>query len=309
MSFMTVKIERKKKIYFEDMARSWLLYKKCAVKQSTYYNYNYLISKYLGEIFEDYTIDDFVNININKLVNELAEKLSPKTIKDIVSVLKSILRFAEEKYRYKLCIEPIAIPKAKVSDLKVLSAKEQSKLEKFCMSQTSTKYLGIIISLYTGLRVGELCALKWSNIDLRSRQIIVNQTLQRVYISKNETRIVIDSPKSLKSNRRIPMNDKVYEILKNIKDKHEKDDYLLTCSQKYIEPRNYQYTFSCVVRACKMKNYNFHILRHTFATNCIKVGMDAKSLSEILGHSNVNITLNRYVHSSDKVKKKYLQRL
>ncbi|MBO5397425.1 MAG: site-specific integrase [Clostridia bacterium] len=306
---MTQKLVQKKRIYFEDMANSWLIYKKLTVKTSTYYNYKYLVNTYLSERFQKYTIEEFIRFNVNQMILELSERLSPKTVKGIISVFISILNYAEEKYKIRFLLEPIAMPKPQIYDLQVLSLREQIKLEEFCLKHNDNRYIGIVLALYTGLRIGELCALTWENIDLRNKRILVTKTLQRIYLAKSKTAILIDSPKSVNSIRKIPMNDKVYEILKFQKNKNKEQDFFLSGNKKYIEPRRYQYTFNKILKDAGLRDYNFHILRHTFATNCIKVGMDPKSLSEILGHSNVNITLNKYVHSSDKIKKKFLQKL
>lgn len=306
---MTQKLVQKKRICFEDMANSWLIYKKLTVKTSTYYNYKYLVNTYLSERFEKYTIEEFIGFNVNQMILELSEKLAPKTVKGIISVFISILNYAEEKYKVRFLLEPIAMPKPQICDLQVLSLREQIKLEKCCLKHNDNRYTGVVLDLYTGLRIGELCALTWENIDLKNKRILVTKTLQRIYLAKNKTAILIDSPKSVNSIRKIPMNDKVYEILKFQKKQKKDQEFFLTGSKRYIEPRRYQYTFNKILKEAGLRDYNFHILRHTFATNCIKVGMDPKSLSEILGHSNVNITLNKYVHSSDKIKKKFLQKL
>ena len=306
---MTQKLVQKKRIYFEDMANSWFIYKNLTVKTSTYYNYKYLVNTYLSERFQKYTIEEFIGFNVNQMILELSERLSPKTVKGIISVFISILNYAEEKYKIRFLLEPIAMPKPQIYDLQVLSLREQIKLEEFCLNHNDNRYIGIVLDLYTGLRIGELCALTWENIDLRNKRILVTKTLQRIYLAKSKTAILIDSPKSVNSIRKIPMNDKVYEILKLQKNKNKEQDFFLTGNKRYIEPRRYQYTFNKILKEAGLRDYNFHILRHTFATNCIKVGMDPKSLSEILGHSNVNITLNKYVHSSDKIKKKFLQKL
>lgn len=306
---MTQKLVQKKRICFEDMANSWLIYKKLTVKTSTYYNYKYLVNTYLSERFQKYTIEEFIGFNVNQMILELSERLAPKTVKGIISVFISILNYSEEKYKVRFLLEPIAMPKPQIYDLQVLSLREQIKLEEFCLSHNDNRYTGIVLDLYTGLRIGELCALTWENIDLKNKRILVTKTLQRIYLAKNKTAILIDSPKSVNSIRKIPMNDKVYEILKFQKKQKKDQDFFLTGNKRYIEPRRYQYTFNKILKEAGLRDYNFHILRHTFATNCIKVGMDPKSLSEILGHSNVNITLNKYVHSSDKIKKKFLQKL
>lgn len=137
----------------------------------------------------------------------------------------------------------------------------------------------------------------------------MRKTLQRIYRG-NKSEVIIDSPKTRTSIRSIPMSDKLYKILQPIKNNDQKEDFFLTgSSEKFIEPRRYQYMYKFILKQSRIKPYKFHILRHTFATNCIEVGMDPKSLSEILGHSNVNITLSRYVHSSYQIKKKFLEKL
>ena len=167
--------------------------------------------------------------------------------------------------------------------------------------------VGIIVCLYTGVRIGEICALTWNDIDLKNEIIYINKTIQRIYVDKKNTYISIDAPKSKKSNRKIPISKKLLEILKEIKREHSytgKEYFLTGKEDKFIEPRNYQYAFHKVLKECGIERCKFHNLRHTFATNCIEHGMDIKSLSVTLGHSNVDITLNKYVHSSlDNIKK------
>lgn len=232
MNFVTLNHPPKKKIYFEDMAKDWLLYKKCTVKKSTYYTYQYLVTKYLLHQFENYSIEDFMNFNVNKVIEKMLERLSPKMIKDILNVLKSILKFSEDKYRCKFYIEPIAMPRVQNPELKVLSPKEQKQLEKYCIQQEDNRFIGIILCLYTGMRIGELCALKWEDIDLKARQIRINKTLQRVYIDKSKTTVIIDTPKSIKSSRKIPLNDKMVNLLSTKKPNYPKSSYFLTGSRK-----------------------------------------------------------------------------
>ena len=171
--------------------------------------------------------------------------------------------------------------------------------------------MGILICLNTGLRIGEVCALRWENIDFESKKIHIEKTIERIYSKEeNKTIVIIDTPKSITSVRTIPINSKLYNILKQIRGKSKKTDFVLTgSSEHYVEPRNYQYHFKEILKRNKVKKYKFHTLRHTFATNCIEAGMDIKSLSEILGHADVSITLNIYVHSSDKIKRKYLEKI
>ena len=241
----------------------------------------------------------------------LMESLSSKTIRDIVCVLKSILCFAEDEYSYNFKKHKIICPKIDKDNLIVLSKRERTRLENYCLKENTLRSIGIVICLNTGIRVGEICALKWKDIDLEKNELHIRHTLQRIYDKdQKKTKIIIDKPKTRNSVRNIPISNKLHEILKKLRKAYKDDNFFLTGdTEKYIEPRSYQYIFKDILRKSKIKKYKFHILRHTFATECIEVGMDVKSLSEILGHANVEITLNKYVHSSYKTKKKYLEKL
>ena len=300
-----------RKIKFEEIAKKWLEIKKISIKESTYYNYMFIIDKYLMPTFKDANLRKLVDYNYNEFVQKLKINLSVKTVRDIGNVLKSILKYSQDEYKFTINLKSINMPKLNVTKIKVLNKREKGKLERYCLKQNTLKSLGVVVCLYTGLRIGELCALKWEDIDIEEKIIYVRKTLQRIYMEKeNNSKIIINSPKTNSSVRRVPINNKLYEILKPLKKDYKNEDYFLTgSSEKYVEPRNYQNLFKIFLSECKVKPYKFHILRHTFATYCIEVGMDAKSLSEILGHSNVNITLSRYVHSSDKIKKKFLEKL
>ena len=299
------------KLKFNILVEEWLENKKISIKESTYYNYVYVINKYITPTFENMIIKELQNYNFNDFVMELMEELSTKTVRDILCILKAILCYANEEYDCNIKISKIKSPKLVQGNVTILSNREKGRLENYCIRVNTLKSMGILICLNTGIRIGELCALKWNNIDLDKKILYVNNTLQRVYDKKQKkTKIIIDVPKTAKSIRQIPISNKLYEILKTIKNKYNDDNFFLTgSSEKFIEPRNYQKYFKNVLRKCRIKSYKFHTLRHTFASNCIEVGMDVKSLSEMLGHSSIEITLNKYVHSNYKLQKKYLEKL
>ena len=177
------------------------------------------------------------------------------------------------------------------------------------------KIMHIILFVITALYLLESIFLRglFTNPLIALVNIIVAIIAMVIAFIKKEkkTKIIIDTPKSNSSIREIPINNKLYEILKKMKGKSKKNEYVLTGSDThYIEPRNYQYHFKVILKKSKIKaSYKFHALRHTFATICIEIGMDIKSLSEILGHADVSVTLNVYVHSSDKLKRKFLEKL
>jgi len=195
--------------------------------------------------------------------------------------------------------------------MKILTREEQIKLCEFLFKDPSFKNTGILICLFTGLRIGEVCALKWKDISLSQKIIYVNKTMQRVQNSNStdrKTKIIITQPKSSCSIRAIPLPDSIINILSL----NQKTDecYVLTGKENtFIEPRNMQYHFKKVLKQCDMDSFSFHALRHTFATRCVEVGFDVKSLSEILGHASINITMNRYVHPSMDLKRENMNLL
>ena len=304
----------KYRLKFEDVSYEWLEYKKSDIKESTYSNYLYNIKKYLLPELKDLNLKELEKYDFNNFINKLNKGLSSKTTRDILCNLKSILYFIEEEYGCKMInIKKIKSPKINTKPLVILNDKEIKKLERYCLKLNTLKSIGIVICLNTGLRIGEICALKWENIDLDKREIYIKETVRRIYSKEQKgvkkTKVVIDTAKTQTSIRTIPISSKLYEILVPLKNKYKKEEFFLNGNQKMIEPRSYRNSFKDFLKKTKMKSYNFHILRHTFATKCIEMGMDVKSLSEILGHSSVEITLNKYVHSSYKRKKKYLEKL
>lgn len=298
-------------IDFEQVVEKWLEYKKMNIKKSSYSNYEYSINKYLMPYLQGKKMIELEKYDFNNLINELNIVLAPKTVKDITGILKSILHYGEKELNYNFKIDNMKLPKTNVEKINVFTKTEKNRIEKCCVQSNDIRKLGILICLNTGLRIGEICALKWKNVDLDNRVLYVKATLERIYDEKlKKTKIILDKPKTKTSIREIPISKKLYIILKPLKKLYNDEDFLLTGRKdKYIEPRNYQYVYKNVLKNSKVKNHKFHCLRHSFASECIEVGMDIKALSEILGHSNVNITLNRYVHPSYQSKRKYLEKI
>ena len=298
------------RIKFKKLTANWLLYKKHKIKESTYLNYNYIINAYLNEKFGKKRLNFFLNYDMNEFIDELEKELSNKTVRDIVLVLKSILKFAERKYGVNFKLDLISMPTTHKNELQVFNEKEVKRIERECLKSEDIRSIGVLIAVYTGMRIGEVCALKWENIDLNKKLINVERTLQRVYIEKKNTKVIITPPKTKTSERKIPIPSILYDELKKKSVNYKKEAYVLTGDEnKYIEPRTFQYVYKKILEGGQVKYRNFHCLRHTFATRCVRVGMDIKSLSEVLGHSDVNITLNRYVHSSYDSKKKFMEKL
>ncbi|MBR2208304.1 MAG: site-specific integrase, partial [Synergistaceae bacterium] len=260
----------------------------------------------------DINNEDIISFS-NKLLTEgrNGQKLSPKSVSDILSRMKSIRRFALIRgYEVNYVPNAVEIP-LRQGQIKVLTSTEENKLLRYLKNHFDLTALGIILSLFTGLRIGELCALKWSDFSFGDKEFRVQRTMQRLHNLNEDTAkktfIDIDAPKSPSSVRKIPIPA---ELLKYLKSAYVKDAYVLSGSKdKFVEPRTLENRFKRVLKKCGLEKFNFHVLRHSFATKCVELGFDIKSLSEILGHSSVNITLNRYVHPSMKLKHANMNKL
>ena len=205
----------------------------------------------------------------------------------------------------------ITYPRMQKKEARVLDLEEQQRLVAFLRSGTDPCRFGVLLALLTGLRIGELCALQWRNVSLKNREIRVEATLQRIrdYESPDrKTKVVLGSPKSDTSVRTIPLTDSAVRLCRQY-DPHCPAAFVLTGTERFMEPRQVQRRLAVYTRACGLEGVHFHTIRHTFATRCVEVGFDIKSLSEILGHANTAITLNRYVHSSMALKRMNMEKL
>lgn len=308
---------------FSCICAQWLRQQHNTVKQSTYAKYVRLLDTHILTAFGTLPLSDFSPELIHQFLLEKLEagrrdgcgSLSPKTVQDIYMILKAVIRYGELKYKTQLPKpQPYPFPKQEHTIL-VLSLNEQMRLEhSMRLEPYNLRKLGILLCLYSGLRIGEICALRWTDIDLNHGILHVSKTLQRIQNPvKNSTQrtVIIESPpKTISSIRDIPLTNNILSILSPFESLHNQNVYFLTgLSDHYIEPRNYQYFFRRCLELLDIPPVNFHCLRHTFATRCIEVGFDVKTLSEILGHSNVSITLNHYVHSSIEMKRRQMELL
>ncbi len=286
-----------------DAAKEWLMEIKDKRKQSTFIKYQFIYDQYIEKNFRTTRL----HIVTDSFVKErLPESLSDSTRKSVYCVLNQVLKFASVKYSIPIS-NLNASSCGKNRPIEVLNRKEQSELFSVLYCEMDIFKAAILLCLYTGLRLGEVCALKWTDIDLENRLILVNRTVQRLYVEGYRTKTILleTAPKSEFSRREIPLSDTVVGLLTPFR----YDKEYVFGGHKPMEPRTLQNRFKKIIRESGLPNKNFHILRHTFATNCVEGGTDVKSLSEILGHSDVQITLNRYVHPSMDTKRKHLNAL
>ncbi len=301
-------------ITFEQLCDEWLNEKSIKDKQSTISIYRGIINKHLLPYFKSKNLIEIKTTDINQFIKSKSTEteLRPKTIQDITAVLIQILKYAERQNYINPISYDITRPKIVKKELEILTLQEQTILTSKIKKNIQCENIGILLSLFTGLRLGEICALQWQDIDFKSGIISITKTMQRISTQDKEqkTRIIIDTPKSQKSQRKIPIPDFLYFELKRLSLNCSNEAYILTGSkEKYIEPRAYQYKFKKFLKETEIRDINYHALRHTFATRAIEQSIDVKTLSELLGHSTVNFTLERYVHPSITLKKQSIEKL
>ncbi len=286
------------------LSAQWLAEVKNLRKYSTY-------RKYM-DIYENYIRKPLGKIDVSQIRSDMVEKILPSqlsasTQRSVYCVLNQILRYGALHFNIAdIKIHPCIMAKS-TEPIQILNLAEQKKLLEFLYTDMDSNKLGIVICLSTGLRLGEICALKWEDIDFVNKSLQVNRTVQRVRIETDgkKTMLMEGPPKTACSKREIPLPDHLLELMASF---YESDAYVVSGNHP-TDPRTYQYRFGAYLRSAGISDMHFHILRHTFATNCINNGADVKSVSELLGHSSVNITLNRYVHPAMDIKRNYLNSL
>ena len=260
------------KLTVDEISEMWLASVKTNRKESTYSKYKYVYEHHIQPNIGTRPLCDISQSDINTIITE---ELSNSTCKSILCVINSIIAYYNRQF-----------------DMNISNLKYQ---------------IGIYICLSTGLRLGEVCALKWSDIDLEQGLLHVNRSVSRIPIEEGstKTKLIEQSPKTECSKREIPLSNQLCSLLNNQK---RKGEYVLKGTGP-TDPRTLQYKFKDILTKAGIDDTNFHVLRHTFATNSISCDTDVKTVSEILGHSDVQVTLNRYVHPSMEVKRAHMNTL
>lgn len=299
-------MNNKNSINLNLISKEWLSINRNSFKRGTYQTYSYVISKYINS-----NQISFIPIN-NLCINDIAvfsedllsKNLSPKTVNNILLVASYLIKYSNQTYKTNyIQVHFVKEPK---KEMRVLSKGEQKRLEQCLYSNMDIYKFAALLALYTGMRIGEICALQWK--DISSNTIIINKTMNRLKNLDGKSEIVIDTPKTNSSNRTIPYPRFLSEIVENMR-RNGECFVLSTNSLNHIEPRLLQIKFSNILAECSLENVTFHTLRHTFATRCVECGFDIKTLSEVLGHADVKTTLNRYVHSSMELKQENMNKL
>ncbi len=277
------------------LAQEWLYVNQNRIKPSTYQKYNNFLKNHIVDQIGKYPIMYLNPIVIKQYSDKkLTDGLSATTINNVLVFVHTCLKYGNRQYG--LPIMDMIYLKQPKREMRVLSIDEQRTLTTYLMSNTDIYKLGVLVALYTGMRIGELCALKWG--DIQDGVVCINKTLQRLQRpNSNHSEIIIGEPKSSSSFRKIPLPPYINEVVELFRQKDEAQ-FMSRLYYPVIEPRVLQYQFKKYLKACGIEHANFHALRHTYATRCVEAEIDVKTLSELLGHSDVSVTLNKYVHSS-----------
>ncbi len=290
---------------------------KPTLKSRTYTRYKEIIGGHINPKLGRYDLNELTPIVLQKFVAELLQNgnlitgkgLSANTVNTVVTVLQNSLKsafvFGELK---EYTADRIKRPKAKASEVNCFSLTEQRQIEQKIMQSKKDKLFGIILCLYTGLRIGELLALTWNDIDFSKRIISVTKSCHYAKGDSGKFERLTELPKTVTSRRKIPIPKQMLAMLKIIK-KRSKIGYVIASGAQPVSVRSYQRSFALMLKKLKIPHKSFHSLRHTFATRALECGMDVKTLSELLGHKNAGITLNRYVHSLMEHKREMMNKL
>lgn len=315
-SYTAVKEKKKERIKREEEAgqqmekgnvsellENWL--NGCAhrVKQSTYENYYYCMKKYVCPFFENEDTNAFTKTELEKFINTITNKqtLSFSYRNKILTIFKVAMRaILSDDNNAKQLLDALSIPKKHTNSVEVFSLSEQQIVEEELMKCGNPKAIGILLCFYTGLRLGELGALKWKDIDLEAKTITISGTLSRKKSfdeGESKTELTVGTPKNSSSNRRIPLPDFFIEFLKKPQKEQSNEFFFLSSTLSPLDPRSLQKYYMKILKSAGVQYRKFHTIRHTFATRALEMGVDVKTLSDLLGHASVTNTLNIYTHS------------
>ena len=286
----------------KDIVMQYLENIKYSIKQKTYLFYLQVNDIYIVGFNKEISLS-----NLNEFLVSIKEKFSYSTTKLIKSLVNRSLNFAFEKglIKEKIVIT-LYLKNQQIRKVQALEKQEQTKIENYILKNNKIYYFGILLSLYTGLRLGEVLALKWQNIDIKNKLIYVDKSVGSV--SQNHKTLTIESsPKTQSSIREIPISKKLLDLMKVLRQHCSTGYVIVSHNRKQIQPRAYQKSFENLLKKLHIKHYGFHALRHTFATRLLENGVDIKTISELLGHSSPTITLNRYVHTNLQNKRKAME--
>lgn len=313
---MSKKVD-KIKLDFSALAEQWLASVSHGVKESTLAHYDYTLQRYLLPVFGAWKVH---GLDEQRLEQGMLEVISPKSgnhkplgassARECLSILRRICKYAAHLRLMRPVEILVKLPQFERVQTKPLSVQEQACLRDFVLEHPTTRKAGLLLQMQLGLRIGEVCGLQWGDFDLSARVLTIRRTVSRIYCRDGHTKVLIQTPKTRSSGREIPIPQELFTLLQRLHGGASEETWFLSGNaEKPVEPRCYRKSVQLYLRQAAVRKVHPHTLRHTFATTCLQAGCDIKTLSELLGHADPNITLRRYVHSNMNRKRRELERV
>ena len=302
---------------FAELAEIWLQSIKCGLKESTYAHYQYTLHKYILPILGVLQISALEELTLEQALQRIItspdgqhKALGFSSARECLSMVRRICKYAAHLRLIRPMELSVRLPQEKSRLTTSLSATEQNRLRAYVLSDQTPRKLGLLLGMESGLRIGEICGLKWSDFDLKAETVQISRTVNRISCGNGHTKVVIQTPKTYTSRRELPLPKYIARALKKLRTHYPSNAWFLSGNiDKPVEPRCYRKSIRAYLKQAAVRQVRPHILRHTFATTCLQAGCDIKTLSELLGHTNANITLQRYVHSDLTRKKREIRRI
>ena len=313
---MSKKVD-KIKLDFSALAEQWLASVSHGVKESTLAHYDYTLQRYLLPVFGAWKVH---GLDEQRLEQGMLEVISPKSgnhkplgassARECLSILRRICKYAAHLRLMRPVEILVKLPQFERVQTKPLSVQEQACLRDFVLEHPTTRKAGLLLQMQLGLRIGEVCGLQWGDFDLSAGVLTIRRTVSRIYCRDGHTKVLIQTPKTRSSGREIPIPQELFTLLQRLHGGASEETWFLSGNaEKPVEPRCYRKSVQLYLRKAAVRKVHPHTLRHTFATTCLQAGCDIKTLSELLGHADPNITLRRYVHSNMNRKRRELERV
>ena len=305
------------KLDFSALAEQWLASVSHGVKESTLAHYDYTLQRYLLPVFGAWKVH---GLDEQRLEQGMLEVISPKSgnhkplgassARECLSILRRICKYAAHLRLMRPVEILVKLPQFERVQTKPLSVQEQACLRDFVLEHPTTRKAGLLLQMQLGLRIGEVCGLQWGDFDLSAGVLTIRRTVSRIYCRDGHTKVLIQTPKTRSSGREIPIPQELFTLLQRLHGGASEETWFLSGNaEKPVEPRCYRKSVQLYLRQAAVRKVHPHTLRHTFATTCLQAGCDIKTLSELLGHADPNITLRRYVHSNMNRKRRELERV
>lgn len=310
-------IHDNREMKFQELASQWLVSVSFGLKESTLEHYRYTLNRYLLPVFGEKQLSVLNEQELERGILRIIsaedgrhKPLGASSSRECLTMLRRICKYASHLHLIRAIEIMVKLPRMEGQKTSTLSAPEQAAVQAFVMNRPTARKVGLLLQMQLGLRIGEVCGLQWGDFDFKAGTLTVRRTVCRIYCGVGQTKLVIQSPKTRSSVREIPLPQSLLEVLEGLRGTAAPHTWFLSGNtEKPVEPRCYRKSIRSYLRRAAVRQVHPHALRHTFATTCLQTGCDLKTLSEIMGHTDPNITLKRYVHSDMKRKRSEIERI